>query len=512
LSFRKGKFASTARICDYAEADERLAAFSAMARQPGENGATQVNRRGVCYDVGTVYSGFPWRVTTRPVFDPELTRRELEIIKTELHCNAVRIVGHDIGRLMQATEAALRLGLEVWLSPALYEKNEDETLGYFLSVAKAAEELRTRLNLPGSKDAPGQPGACDETADACDQPQATGSDQTRAQATTAHPAGSAQTGAQAATAYPAGPGQTGAQAAATPATQETQATGAGQGAPEPADEHSEELCAQCPGALCLRARLRSRQQVSAQIVFCPGGELSLFMRGIVPGRSIPERVANMIGAAKAGDHTHTERLNAFLGQASEAIRRVFGGPVSYAALVGESVDWSPFDFIGLDHYRDARIKDRYADMLQPFFGSGQPVVVTEVGMRGYRGAEDSGTLGFGVIDQRSQFLHQLPLVGRLVRARLNGEYVRDEGLQARELAEILGILDAAGVDGVFVSSFVEPLAPYSDDPRYDLDMSALSLVKSYTGRHGVSYPDMPWEPKEAFEVVAGCYAGQPANA
>ena len=43
-------------------------------------------------------------------------------------------------------------------------------------------------------------------------------------------------------------------------------------------------------------------------------------------------------------------------------------------------------------------------------------------------------------------------------------------------------------------------------------MSALSLVKSYTGRRGVSYPDMPWEPKEAFEVVAGCYAGQPANA
>jgi hypothetical protein len=397
-----------------------------------------VNRRGVCYDVGTVYSGFPWKVATRPVFDPELTRRELEIIKTGLHCNAVRIVGHDVGRLMAATEMALRLGLEVWVSPALYEKSPDQTLGYYLSVAKAAEELRNRL----------MPAACDETAQA----------------------------------------------------------------PESADGHSEPLCAQCPGSLCLRARMRARQQVSAQIVFCLGGELSLFMRDIVAGRTVPERVATMIAQARAGGTEHTERLNAFLAKASQALRGVFGGPLTYASLIGESVDWTPFDFVGLDHYRDTRIKDRYADMLRPFFGCGQPVVVTEVGMRGYRGAEDSGTLGFGVIDARSQFLHQLPLVGRLVRARLNGDYVRDEALQARELGEVLQILDAAGVDGVFVSSFVEPLAPFSDDPRYDLDMSALSLVKSYTDRRGTTYPDMPWEPKEAFGVVAGCFAGQPASA
>lgn len=417
---------------------------------PEQNGATQVNRRGVCYDVGTVYSGFAYRVATRPAFDPDRTRRELEIIKTDLHCNAVRIVGRDVGRLMQATEMALGLGLEVWLSPALYEKSQDQTLDYYLTVAMAAEELRNRLLPP----------PCDEPEPAAAEP------------TDGEPADGEPT----------------------------------------AEGHSEALCAQCPGALCLRASLRTRQQVSAQIVFCLGGELSLFMRDIVPGRTIPERVATMIAQAQAGSTEHTDRLNAFLARASQAVRGVFGGPLTYASLIGEKVDWTPFDFVGLDHYRDARIKDRYADMLRPFSGHGQPVVVTEVGMRGYRGAEDSGTLGFGVVDSKSQFLHQLPLVGRLVRARLNGEYVRDEGLQARELGEILAILDAAGVDGVFVSSFVEPLAPFSDDPRYDLDMSALSLVKSYTGRRGTTYPDMPWEPKEAFGVVAGCFAGQPANA
>ena len=217
--------------------------------------------------------------------------------------------------------------------------------------------------------------------------------------------------------------------------------------------------------------------------------------------------ASLVRQVQAGDDAHTERLNAFLGRAVAAVREAFGGPVSYASLAGEPVDWRPFDFVGIDHYRDARIRDHYADMLRPFFNTGKPVVVTETGMRGYQGAADSGTLSFGVIDNRSLLLHHLPLAGHLVKARLNGRYVRDEALQARELTDILGQLNVAGVDGVFVSSFVEPMAPFSEDPRHDLDMSALSLVKSLPGGEGTTYPGMPWEPKEAFRAVAGCYAG-----
>jgi hypothetical protein len=185
---------------------------------------------------------------------------------------------------------------------------------------------------------------------------------------------------------------------------------------------------------------------------------------------------------------------------------VFHGPVTYASLPFETVDWSLFDLVGVDHYRHERVKDRYAGMLEPFFAHGRPVVVTELGMRTYQGAAGSGALGFGVVDSRSLFLHHLPLVGRLVRARLKGPYVRDEALQARELTETLGILDAAGVDGAFVATFSEPLATFSDDPRHDLDMSALSLVKTYADRHGTTYPDLPWEPKQAFWAVAGAYA------
>ncbi len=44
--------------------------------------------RGVTYDVGSVMGG-NWR----PVFEPDVIRRELGIIKNDLHCTAVRAAG-----------------------------------------------------------------------------------------------------------------------------------------------------------------------------------------------------------------------------------------------------------------------------------------------------------------------------------------------------------------------------------------------------------------------------------
>ncbi len=84
--------------------------------------------------------GFNWR----PRFDPRVVHRELEIIKNDLHCNAVRICGLDIGRLMKAAEDALKQGLEVWLSPEMWEKSPERTLAYITKAAAAAERLRER--------------------------------------------------------------------------------------------------------------------------------------------------------------------------------------------------------------------------------------------------------------------------------------------------------------------------------------------------------------------------------
>jgi hypothetical protein len=44
------------------------------------------------------------------------------------------------------------------------------------------------------------------------------------------------------------------------------------------------------------------------------------------------------------------------------------------------------------------------------------------------------------------------------------------------------------------------------DLKFDPDIASNSLVKSYADRHGTTYPDMPWEPKESFKAVADYYA------
>ena len=353
-----------------------------------------MERKGICYDVGSVM-GFNWR----PSFRPEQVRRELQIIKDDLHCNAVRISGLDLGRLGMAAGDALERGLEVWFYPTMWDRSPEDTLRYLVKAAEAAEVLR--------------------------------------------------------------------------------------------------------------------KQKGDRIVFVAGGELTLFMQGILEGKRFQKRLANpsMMSKIKAGEHN--KPLNDFLAKATAGIKSVYHGKVTYCSLVWEKVDWDQFDFVGVDHYRSARFEDSYVQMLEPSFAPGKPVVVTEFGYATTHGGigdvgllRSSAGLEEGLINGVSQYLHyKIPVLGRFVRPHLNGEHVRNESWQAQKLVETLGILDAAGVDGAFISQFLSQINPYDDRPRYDLDMASASLVKYFEGkRRGTTYPDMSWEPKESFRAVAGYYA------
>lgn len=236
-----------------------------------------MNRNGVVYDTGTVFSGPGYKLNTRRRLDPRTVARELEIIRDELHCNAVRVRGQDVRRLAAVAEQALRAGLHVWLSPELFERDARQVVRYAGGAAAAAEPLRR----------------------------------------------------------------------------------------------------QWPGRL----------------VFCVASEAMLFIRGIVPGATIRQRLGNLFRAGHADEYA--EELNSFLRQAAAAARGAFGGEISYAALPFEGVDWSLFDLVGVDLYREARVRDRYTDMLHAMMDYGKPVVVTEFGMRTYRGAQSSGALGPG---------------------------------------------------------------------------------------------------------------------
>ena len=175
-----------------------------------------VRIKGVSYDVGRV-PGENWR----PVFEPEVVRRELTIIKDDLHCNAVRICGRDVSRLEKAAEFALELGLDAWLSPELWNKGPEPTLRYAVDAARMAEDL----------------------------------------------------------------------------------------------------CRRWPG----------------KVVLCIGSELTLFMRGILPGRSVLTRVREM--RKNPSRAAGAPALSDYLTRATEKVRGVFSGLVTYASLVWESVDW-----------------------------------------------------------------------------------------------------------------------------------------------------------------------------
>lgn len=334
-----------------------------------------MKRKGINYDVGIE---FHHDYLSRPSLDPAIMHRELEIIRNDLHCNAVRISGTDVDRLTIAAEEALKRGLEVWLSPHLHDRSRQETLEYTTHCARAAETLRKQ--------------------------------------------------------WP-------------------------------------------------------------RLVFILGCELTWFMQGILPGNNFMERLGNPLSVWWRLKllKMHKEPLHAFLSQANAAVREVFHGPVTYASAPIEVVDWNLFDFVSLDYYRGKQNRDTYAQRLKRHSRYGKPVVITEVGLCTYQGAEDKGARGFMIVDPQNQ-------------RQLSGNYVRDEALQARELTDMLTILETAGIDSTFVFTFVSPVLTYNENPKFDLDMASYSLVKSYAGEQGTTYPDMTWEPKEAFYAVADYYA------
>ena len=94
--------------------------------------------KGMTYDTGFVRHG----EISRQHFDPEVVLRELTIIRDDLHCNAVQIIGGDPDRLELAAKFAARLGLEIWFSPYPLDLTIAEILRMFAECAERAERLR----------------------------------------------------------------------------------------------------------------------------------------------------------------------------------------------------------------------------------------------------------------------------------------------------------------------------------------------------------------------------------
>jgi hypothetical protein len=337
---------------------------------------------GISYSTGFVRDG----AISRDSFEPEVVERELRILRDDLNCNAVRVIGGDPERLELAATYAADLGMEVWFSPYPLEMTADEMLALFADCAERAERLRRR---------------------------------------------------------------------------------------------------------------------GAEVVFVTGAELSLMDKGFLPGDATAERVSGLLRERHRLRELVpqvVERVNEFLARAVAVVRERFGGPVTYAAVQFEGVDWTRFDIVSMDLYRSVEVADRFADGVRALVAQGKPVAITEFGAATYRGAGDRGARGLEIVEYDKDT--GAPL-------RLDGEYVRDEEGQAAYLRELLEVFEAEGVDGAFVFAFaLDGFAHRPDgDPREDLDLASYGIVKVLEDRRGETYPDMAWEPKAAFRALADCYRG-----
>ncbi len=168
------------------------------------------------------------------------------------------------------------------------------------------------------------------------------------------------------------------------------------------------------------------------VVVVVGCELSVFMAGILPGATHGDRLtllsdpARLIAEVTAAGIDPQATFDGFLRQAVVTVRSVFRGQVTYAAGMWEEVDWTPFDLVGVDAYRDAGTRDGYASRLRGLSQHAKPVVVTETGCATFAGAADAGGLAWTAVDRSAT-----PL-------RLREGIVRDEDGQARELKALLG--------------------------------------------------------------------------
>jgi hypothetical protein len=234
------------------------------------------------------------------------------------------------------------------------------------------------------------------------------------------------------------------------------------------------------------------QPGNSEVVFDVGCELTLMSHGIVPGESFAERLEYFLGHLDELP-SFNESLNALLAQATTEVRKSFDGRITYASGSWEAVDWSGFDIVGVDLYRDGQNAAGYLDVLRSYTQIGKPVWITEFGCCGYEGADDLGGAGFDIVDWSAN------------PPKLVDTFTRRETVQASYISELLDTYMEEGVDGAFVYQFIEPHLPHDPDALKDLDMASYGIVKTLSDRpyDSTGY----WEPKEAFAAIADRYGG-----
>ena len=99
--------------------------------------------KGMNYDIGIefVYGDPNSKIN---VFNKQYFKRDLEIIRDELHCNAIRLSGTDVQDMLDGTEMVLQAGLDCWTSPHYIDAPLQDVEDKTQELAVGLEKLRTK--------------------------------------------------------------------------------------------------------------------------------------------------------------------------------------------------------------------------------------------------------------------------------------------------------------------------------------------------------------------------------
>lgn len=241
-------------------------------------------------------------------------------------------------------------------------------------------------------------------------------------------------------------------------------------------------------------RAENLRSGGANVVLVAGCEITLFNPGFLPGANSYDRIARL---AKPSPRLYAsfarlpKRLNAFLAETVDSVRSRFGGALTYAAGSWEPVDWSRFDIVSVDAYRDARNAGSFRTDLRKQFRHGKPVVATEYGCCPYVGAADRGGLGWDIADYDAGGV-----------PKLKGQYQRDESEQVRYMQELNQIFVEEGLDLTFWFTFAGYHQPTNANPDQDADLASYGLVSMLPDGPGSGHEGLGWRPRLAFDAMA----------
>ena len=261
--------------------------------------------------------------------------------------------------------------------------------------------------------------------------------------------------------------------------------------PRPVDLGDEEAFALIGEVAGIAESLRAG---GAEVRLNAGCEFSLFAPGMIPGGNYRSR-ARALYVLWPAMPLINRLLDRYLRRVLAVARDRFSGEITYGSGFWEGVDWSGFDQVGVNLYRDSYNAKGFETTVAGLRDHGKPVLITEFGCCGYPGADRRGAGGDSVIDWRDP-----------ASPRVKGDHPRDEGVQSRYIAELLDVFAAHEVDGAFVFEFSEPTYPRSADPRRDIYVASFGVLAAQpvdaADRSTRSARPYDLVPKAAFHEIA----------